>query len=233
MSKAHAAFERNTESIASLICGADVYCQHLLALSRSQQPDLALIEKIITEKSISILNYSWRFCMTRQEYDEFDNAGHLRRMCEHIVFASYVALESYLISKFDEYFDHVFSGVGNEQRSYLLKRLSFRNLDEIKQQYSKLLNIRIATFEPNPGVFEEAEWFQPNSSWEGLKILEKVRNELAHNGEVCSYNIFVLVDAWSAFDFVRRWVDLFEANFNVFIFDGKRTKLVQDSMNAT
>ena len=231
MSEAYTAFEKNEESIESLIRGADIYCQHMLALSRSQRPDLALIEKIISQKGMSTLTWTWRFHMTPQEHNEFDQAGHLRRMCEHIVFASYVALESYLISKFGEYFSYVFPCVGAEQRDYLLEknRLSFRSLNEIKGHYSRLLNIKLAAFEPESGVLDEVEWFQPKTSWEGLITLEKIRNELAHHGEVRSYNIFVLVDAWSAFDFVRHWVQLFEWNFNGFIFDGRKTKLVRDS----
>lgn len=229
MAEAYSAFSKNAASIESLLRAADIFCQHVLALSRSQKPDLALIEKIITEKGLSTLHFSWRFFMTSQEHEEFDQAGHLRRMCEHIVFASYVALESYLISKFREYFDHVFSAIESKPRSSLVERLSFRNLEEIKRQYSELLNIRISAFEPDLGVLDEVVWFQPKNSWEGLKLLEKVRNELAHIGEVRSYNIFVLVDAWSAFDFVRSWVDLFEVNFNEFIFEGRRTKLVRDS----
>lgn len=98
MSQAYVVFQKNVESIASLIRGADVYCQLVLAISRSQEPDLALIKRIITEKGMSTLNYSWRFFMTEQEHDEFDKAGHIRHMCEHVVFSSYVAFESYLIS---------------------------------------------------------------------------------------------------------------------------------------
>lgn len=231
MSDAYTAFEKNVESIESLIRGADIYCQHMLALSRSQKPDLALIEKIISQKGMSTLTWTWRFHMTPQEHNEFDQAGHLRRMCEHIVFASYVALESYLISKFGEYFAHVFPSIGAEQRDYRLKikRLSFRNLEEIKRHYSRFLNIKLAAFEPGSGVLDEVEWFQAKTSWDGLNILQEIRNELAHRGEVRSYNIFILVDAWSAFDFVWHWVQLFESNFNDFIFDGRKTKLVRDS----
>lgn len=233
MSKAHTAFEKNIDSIASLIRGADIYCQLVLALSRSKEIDLTVIQSIISEKKVSALTISWRFFMTKQEYEEFDQAGHLRRMCEHIVFASYVAVESYLISKFQEYFHHVFSGEPPDWRISKLNGLSFRSLDEIKRQYSELLRLKIAIFEPDPGVLEEASWFRPASSWEGLLTLQKVRNELAHHGEVRSYNIFVLVDAWSAFDFVRRWVSLFDANFDAFIFEGRATKLMQRSVGVS
>jgi len=232
MTEAYGAFRKNTESIESLIRGADIYCQHLLAISRSKEPDRALIEKIITQKQLSTLAWSWRFYMTPKEHDEFDKAGHLRRMCEHIVFASYVALESYLISKFREYFGNVFSALGDERCSALLEHLSFRNLQEIERRYSALLNIRIAAFEPDVGVLDEVEWFQPKSTWDGLRILEKVRNELAHSGEVHSHNIIVLVDAWSPFDFVCEWVELFESNFNDFFFEGRITRSVRDCMKA-
>jgi hypothetical protein len=40
------------------------------------------------------------------------------------------------------------------------------------------------------------------------------------------------VDAYSAFDAVRQWVDLFEANFNEFIYEGRRSELVRESMTS-
>ena len=166
MNEAYTAFEKNAESIESLIRATDIYCQHVLALSRSQKPDLALIEKIISQKGLSTLTWTWHFHMTPQEHNDFDQAGHLRRMCEHIVFASYVALESYLISKFYEYCRCVSSPAGEKRSSSHSKQCSFRSLDEIKRKYSRLLGIRLAAFEPDAGVFEEGGWFHPNSCWE-------------------------------------------------------------------
>lgn len=231
MSQAYAAFQKNIESIASLIRGADVYCQLVLAISRSQEPDLGLIKRIISEKGMSTLNYSWQFFMTRQEYEEFDKAEHIRHMCEHIVFASYVALEHYLIGKFHEYSDHV-QGRVNDRDSRLRMTRPLRSLDEIKRQFARQLKIRIAAFEPEIGTLDEAEWFCPTSSWNAITILEKARHDLAHHGRIRSHRIVVLVDAWSAFDFVREWVELFETNFNAFIFEGKKYDYVRNCVDV-
>ena len=93
-------FKITCGSILSLIRCADIYSIHAISLFRGESPDLPLIGRIIKEKEVSLHAHSWQWTMRREEYDEFDNNGHLRSMCEHIVFSSYVAVESYLKEKF-------------------------------------------------------------------------------------------------------------------------------------
>lgn len=224
-SEAYQAFLKNVDSIKSLVRYADVYGLHALANARGEPVNTDVIQEIISQKGLSPLAISWQFCMTPEEYAEFGKRGHLRSICEHIIFASYVALEAYLIAKFNEYFTHKYSSIEVAPRAAFLKKITLRSLEEIKKHCVEFLEIRLAHFEPDPGVYEEAPWFHPGSSWEGLKILERCRNCLAHNGEMADVKIVMLVDAWSVAEFCERWVMLFECNYDDFIYNGIPTTL--------
>ena len=221
----HQLFEITCGSILSLIRCADIYGLHAISLFRGESPDLALIRRIIQEKEVSFHAHSWQWTMRREEYDEFDNDGHLRSMCEHIVFSSYVAVEAYLKGKFKEYFDHMYKAPDQERQDLLLKRISLRSLQELSEQYWKYLRIKLPDFNhPQIATYAEAEWFNPATSWQGLKQLEECRNQLAHSGRMNSARLVVLVDAMSVFQFCRNYVMLFDANFDSYIYHGRAVK---------
>lgn len=221
----HPLFEITCGSILSLIRCADIYGLHAMSLFRGESPDLALIGRIIQEKEVSLHAHSWQWTMRREEYDEFDNDGHLRSMCEHIAFSSYVAVEAYLKGKFKEYFDHMYKAPDQERQDLLLKRISLRSLQELSEQYWKYLRIKLPDFNhPQVATYAEAEWFNPATSWQGLKQLEEYRNQLAHSGRMNSARLVVLVDAMSVFQFCRRYVMLFDANYDSYIYHGCAVK---------
>jgi hypothetical protein len=200
---------------------ADIYGIHAIALYRGERPDLPLIRRIIKEKEVSLHAHSWQWSMRREEYDEFDKDGHLRSMCEHIGFSSYVAVESYLKGKFKEYFDYMYKAPDQERQVLLLKRISLRSLKELNEQFGNYLRINLADFNhPQVSSYAEAEWFNPTSSWQGLKQLENCRNQLAHSGRMDSARLVVLVDAMSVFQFCRRYAMLFDANYDSLIYRG-------------
>jgi hypothetical protein len=218
-------FEINCGSILSLIRCADIYGLHAISLFRGESPDLPLIQKIIKEKEVSLQAHSWQWIMQRKEYDKFDNDGHLRSICEHIVFSSYVAVESYLMGKFKEYFDHMYKAPDQERQNLLLKRISLRSLKELDEQFRKYLRINLSAFNhPQVSTYAEAEWFNPASSWQGLKQLEKCRNQLAHSGKMNSAKLVVLVDAMSVFQFCRCYVMLFDANYDSYVYQGRTVR---------
>ena len=123
-SASFSSFERGCQSIASLIRCADVAALHAPALIRAEEPNLSVINKILSEGGVSQLAHSWQWYMTKNEYKEFGEKGHIRAACEHIVFASYVALEAYLISKFKEYFDHLYKAPDAQKLKALSSGLS-------------------------------------------------------------------------------------------------------------
>jgi hypothetical protein len=70
--------------------------------------------------------------------------------------------------------------------------------------------------------------FKPKNTWEGIRTIEKARHKIAHEGRSVDYKVTLLPDVWDPFDFVRRWVDLFNANFDLLIYEGKTTPLIKE-----
>lgn len=66
---------------------------------------------------------------------------------------------------------------------------------------------------------------RPSITWKGIKMIEKARHDIAHKGECIEYKITIIPDAWYPFDFIRRWVALFDANFDMMIYKGGSTIL--------
>ena len=221
----HQLFEITCGSILSLIRCADIYGIHAISLFRGESPDLPLIGRIIKEKEVSLHAHSWQWTMRREEYDEFDNDGHLRSMCEHIVFSSYVAIEAYLKGKFKEYFEYMYKAPDQRRQDLLMELIRPRGLKDINENYKRYLQVNLSEFNhPQVFTYAEAEWFNPHSCWEGLKHLEKCRNQLAHSGRMDSARLVVLVDAMSVFEFCRSYVLLFDASFDSCIYRGRAMK---------
>lgn len=224
-SDAHRSFESSCDSIASLIRCADVFGLHALSLLRGEDRNLGLIERLIKENGVSQLAHSWQWFMRKEEYEIFGKIGHLRAICEHIVFASYVAVEAYLTAKFKEYFAHLYKAPDADKLEALAKRFSFRNLEETNKHFGRYLGIRLAQYNhPQVSTYAEAAWFHPSSCWGGLTQLETCRNELAHSGRIESARLVVLVDAWSVFEFCRSYVQMFEASYNSNIYEGRTVR---------
>lgn len=221
------AFKRQEENVMHLLRAADVYTQHVLAIIRGKEVDNKLISKIIEECGLSTLNYSWISYLTAEEYEKLKAEGQTRKICEEIVLSVYTAIEQYLISKFKEYLKHVLSSQQENVYIAVEKRISYRSLDQIRDNYQDYLNIHLPSFDPEQRGFDES-WFQPRSSWEGITMLSKARNEIAHNGTSNSYNIFYLIDAYAPLHFSIRWVRLFDANFDSMIYEGRKYRFVQE-----
>lgn len=221
-SSAFQSFEESCNSIGSLLRCADVFGIHALAIEKGESPDTDLIQRIIEEEKISSLARTWQFHMSKEQYQKFGEKGHIRAVCEHIVFASYVATEAYLIAKFKEYFIHLYQTPSENSLNALIKRFTLRSLKEINRHFKTYLSIQLSDFEhPQVTTYEEASWFDPQSCWEGLIELEKCRNELAHEGRFLDARLLVLVDAWSAFQFCRSYVQLFDCNYDSKIYGGR------------
>lgn len=211
-SNALTTFERRLERIRSLIRCADVYCLHALAQLRDEQPDLSLIEKIIREGVHSALNWSTGLFMTREEEKVFIEEGPLKAICDQIVFASYVAIEDFLVAKFKEYYAHKLSILISDIDDYLDRNNIYINgLENIAKRYIKLLDFNIREFDhPQVAVHAEAKWFQPDTCWDGVKKLSMFRNGIAHAKYESRAGPNMLVDAHSVVEFCRRYAVLFD-----------------------
>jgi hypothetical protein len=220
------AFTKQEENILHLLRAADVYTQHVISNMRQKPVNQELISKIVNDGCLSTLNYSWRFFLSESEYDQLREEGQTKKICEEIVLSVYTAVEQYLISKFREYLKHSLGTQSDTMFAAVCKRVSFRNLDQIKENYEDYFSIHLPSFEPEQRGFEES-WFQPKSSWEGITMLSRARNEIAHDGTSKSYDIFYLIDAYSPLHFSTRWVSLFDANFDSMIYDNQKFSIVR------
>lgn len=220
------AFRKQEENILHLLRAADVYTQHVIANMRQKPVNQELISKIVNNGCLSTMNYSWRFFLSQCEYDQLREEGQTKKICEEIVLSIYTAVEQYLISKFKEYLKHSLSIQPDRIFTAVDKRVSTRSLGQIKDNYKDYFGIDLPSFEPKQGGFEES-WFQPTSSWEGVTMLSKARNEIAHEGTSKSYDIFYLIDAYAPLHFSTRWVSLFDANFDSMIHDKKKYSIVR------
>lgn len=221
------AFEKQEENIKHLLRAADIYTQHVLSSIRGKSVDLDLINKIIEKEGMSTLNYSWRWYLSLEEYEQLREEGQTRKICEEIVLAIYTAVECFLIEKFKEYLRHQLSDNPEHLSIAIENRITFRSLDQIKKNYKDYLGIHIPSFEPELSGIEDS-WFCPKTSWEGLKMLSRARNEIAHNGSSDTYKIFYLLDAYSPLHFSSLWVALFNSNFDSMIYENLRSEYVQE-----
>lgn len=141
--------------------------------------------------------------------------------------ASYTAFELYLINKFEEYYKFILKNNSEIFIRNSIKRLPRRSLEEIKKLYFDLLDIHLPSFDIEFFITGKGT-FQPKTSWDAIILLSRARNEIAHQGESESYKITTLVDSWYPLDFCRRWVDLFDINFDYLIYEGRETSLIKE-----
>jgi len=100
-------------------------------------------------------------------------------------------------------------------------------LSDIKRNFTDILDIHLPSFDID--FFSDKECsFHPKDSWDAINILSKARNEIVHEGTSKSYVVKTLMDSWYPFDFSRRWVSLFDANFDSLIFNNHETMLVKE-----
>jgi hypothetical protein len=220
-------FKELEQGILQTIKAADIYAIHLTAIHRNSQPNQQQIIDIITSNKISGLTLLSMF-YTESEKKHFQAKGHLVNIGNQILLATYTALEFYLENKFKEYFQCHAKDVNGVKTEALLNKLSFRSLDNIRDLFKDILGIYLPLFEMSSFAVDPDSLFKPKSTWDGIKTIEKARHEIAHEGKSKSYKVSLLPDVWDPFDFVRRWVDLFDANFDALIYENKISPLVKE-----
>lgn len=164
---------------------------------------------------------------TKNERKELEESGVLQDIGNQIVLATYTALEFYLTNKFKEYFRFRVKDADGQVVEKVLEKFSFRSLKGIKELYKDVLGIHLPCFEIDLYFLGASSSFRPKSTWDGITTVEKARHEIAHEGRAKTYKVRILPDAWEPFDFVRRWVGLFDVNFDFLIYEGRTTDLLR------
>lgn len=221
-----AVFEAHVRGILKIIKAADIYALHIIAACRNNEVDKNLINKIIKSDAISPLVFD-SLSYRDNEIAALKKVGHLKDIGQQIVLATYTALEVYLIEKFKEYYKHSLRDKDSDFIQTLIKRFSFRNIEEIKRHYSKILKIHLPSFEIKCYTTEKCNWC-PESTWEAILLIEKTRNQIAHSGQSIDYKIVTLMDAWYPFEFVQDWVRSFDVNFDLLIYKGKENAAIRE-----
>lgn len=226
MLKAIEVFSEQEKGLLNIIKAADVYALHVLANIRNQEPEKDVINEIIKSNKISGLNlFGWVY--KGEEIKILEKNKHLQQIGQQILLATYTAFEIYLIEKFKEYYKYLSEHKDDDFIDRTIKRFSFRSLDEIKNNYFDLLRIHLPSYDVDYES-DDSSTFQPKTSWEAIKLISLARNEIAHNGYSESYKIITLMDSWYPFDFVRRWVDSFNANFDTLIYEKWETSRIKE-----
>lgn len=226
MTKAIDKFHELEHGVLGIVRAADVYAVHVMAKIRGVDVDMEVINSILSDKKISGLNLVGSV-YAKDEFKRLGEEGHFTEIGQQIIVASHTALESYLILKFREYYRHLSSGGNEEIVNETLSRLNFRCLEDFKDAYKKFFKIHLPSFDvayhsSNGCVFE------PRNSWEALKLIYGVRNDIVHKGASVNYKVTSMMDSWYPFEFVRNWVSGFDVNFDSYIYHKIETKLYRD-----
>ncbi|MCX5701701.1 MAG: hypothetical protein NTW64_01820 [Candidatus Omnitrophica bacterium] len=224
MTKAIEIFNQLEKGILNIIKAADIYSLYILGSLRKELPSKDLIEDLIANPRVSLLAICGE-AYKEEEIKILEQNEHLKKIGEQILLSSYTSYEIYMIEKFKEYYNNLLSDKDTEFIENSLQKLSFRSLKEIKNNYYDFLNIDLPSFEIDISTTEKCN-FKPKNTWDALNLISKARNEIAHTGESKIYKIVTLVDSWDPFDFIRMWVNLFDVNFDLLIYEKRTTRLV-------
>ena len=217
-------FDTLHEGVLDLIRAADLYTVTLLAYHAKREVDSVVRNTILEGKHVS------GYALTGDAYSAADlafleSSGSLTRVGEQIVLATYTAIEVYLENKFIELTRVLCKGAPSAILDPMTSRFRFRGLEDLKMGFFDILGIHLPSFDCGYFVDPKSH-FQPDSSWAAITLLSNARNQIAHTGHSAIYPVKTLLDAWFPFDFARRWVSLFDCNFNSLILEGRLTSQI-------
>ncbi len=219
-------FNKLSDGIRNIIRAADIYALHIIAKMRGEPSKEDLIESLMeghTTSSYALYGASYK----DSEIEALKKEEHLKQIGQQILLAAYASLEIYLIEKFKEYYRDILKDRDNSFVENNLKRISFRSLDEIKNNYYELLNIHLPSFDIDYYTTDKCN-FKPETTWDAMKLIEKARHDIAHSGESKNYHVVSLLDAYYPFEFVITWVQHFDTNFDSLIYEKQETSLIKE-----
>ncbi len=223
--KAKEIFENQSKGILSQIQVLDIYFLNLLAIVREQELPKENITDIINAPLISGFN-KFEILYKQEDFDYLRKNERVKYAGQQILLSTYTAMENYFIGKFREYFHHKLRNNDPSFTERLLKNISPRSLKDIKDNYSEYLNIHLPCFDVD--YFTQSKCsFHPKDSWEGILLISNIRNDVAHKGSTEKYKITTLMDCWYPFEFVQNYVQHFEANFDDYFYNGRKTRLIK------
>jgi hypothetical protein len=226
MTRAIEKFHELEQGVLGVVRAADIYALHVMAKIRGQDVDMAAVNSILSGHKVSGLNLVGS-AYAKSELKTLEEAGHFTEIGQQIIVAAHTALESYLILKFREYYRYLSASVNQDIVEETLSRINFRCLDDFKKAYKDFFKIHLPSFDIDYHSSNGCN-FMPKNSWEALRLIYEVRNDIVHKGLSVDYKVTSLMDSWYPFEFIRRWVSGFNANFDSYVYDNRETKLYRE-----
>jgi hypothetical protein len=214
-------FEKLEKGILNIIRAADIYAIYILHRMRQQPVPHQSIDVILKGNGISVLNLLGTL-YTADDLRELLEKGHVQEIAQQILVATHTAFEVYLKAKFDEYYRFRWNEQFPDETGS-----TFRSIQCAKKSYRKFFRIHLNLFEIHSYFSTPGCNFQPKSSWQAITMIDKARIEIVHRGISEKYKMNTVMDSWYPFDFTRRWVTLFDANFDAYIYEGHAYGLVK------
>ena len=224
-------FNEQAAGILTLIRSASLYAMHLAALARGEAPPSPDVIAAIVEGKLQSAMTMFGEAYRPDEIESLRRDGRLKEVGGQILVATHSALEAYLAEKLQEYCRLKLASPSDVMTTKLLgaSRFARLGLDRLTEHYWDLLRIDVRSFNIRPIYTAKDCAFVPSSSWEGLKMIEAARHGIVHAGlSGDRYEVTTLMDAWYPFDFVRRWVDLFDAHYDSWVYHGSPTPLLEE-----
>jgi hypothetical protein len=217
-------FDLHMNSIKHLIRANDVYCLLKLHQIRKDERFLKWVSKIISEDSLSLIAIERGWIMSESEEENFNQNKYLTQITIQVIQSSFAALENYLKNKFWE--------IAEERSIQLSHSLRKKHMSwgKIKVMYFKKLFIKLSDFDHCQTNIGDNDWFKADTSWKAIEIIKKVRNQISHEGRVDDYELNHVEDSLNTYEFIHRWVQLFEWNYNR-IFKYRRILIKYEKMN--
>jgi hypothetical protein len=216
---AYETFQKLETGILNIVRAADIYAIYIIHKMRQQPISQESID-VILKGDISGLNLIGDLYKP-EELRELQEQGHMREIAQQILVATHTALEVYLKAKFDEYYNFRF-----KKRFSAEQRSTFRSIQDAKRMYRRFFEIHLNLLEFQYYSTNRCN-FAPNSCWEAILTIDAARHEIVHGGVSTRYQMDTIMDSWYPFEFVRRWVQLFNFNFDAYIYRGEEYPLVR------
>lgn len=223
--KAIEIFEIDRKRILTQLQVLDIYFLCLLADIRKQPIPSENIASVLNSPVLSAFNMFEQF-YKEDEFEYLRQNEKVRYAGQQIILATYTAIENYLSVKFKEYFIYKLKDIDSLLIEKFLKNITPRSLKDIKDNFREYLNIHLPCFDVDYFTQPKCN-FHPRDSWNGLLLISDIRNEVAHNGVTEKYIITTLMDCYYPFEFVQNYVQYFEANFDDYFYNGRKTKLIR------
>ena len=208
-------------SIYLIINAANIHSEHLIAKAENRNVDNSVIDILIKGGMTGdLMNSGWLSETTKEQIKP-----KVKPIVNSVIVSSYTALEVYFRNKFEELLELRLNTDNNNLITQVVSNLNFQGLSRIKRNFKDILDIHLELYKGYKLIDSVDPFFESKDLWKIIEEIASARNEIVHRGDSIGFGANGLADAWGVFDFSRQWVESFDANFNMYFYDGFKTDL--------